>query len=168
MVIQTVRGLGSIISGHFTHLVKLGLSCYKYGIYWAGKANFVTAAHQDILQNFIRKVERHLFPPTPISSAMETFQSLSAKSGITERCDVTWLVTGRNLSRGAPSGLRKRAVDWGRGQWKRAGLPSLSWLKYIWNHDKEESPAIGDNVNWPWGHYAKWNESYKDKYYTWN
>ena len=58
---------------------------------------------------------------------METFQSLSAKSGITERCDVTWLVTGRNLSRGAPSGLRKRAVekraveehlvDWGRGQW---------------------------------------------------
>ena len=54
------------------------------------------------------------------------------------------------------------------------------WIKkicvYIYNgilfgHEKEGSHAICDIMDGPWGHYAKWNKSEKDKYditYMWN
>ena len=32
----------------------------------------------------------------------------------------------------------------------------IQWLK------KEGNPTTYDNVHWPWGHYAKWNKSYRE------
>ena len=35
----------------------------------------------------------------------------------------------------------------------------------LFSHEKEWTPAISDNLDEPWGHYAKWSKSDKDKYY---
>ena len=39
---------------------------------------------------------------------------------------------------------------------------------YIYNgipfsHEKEENPAICDNMDGPWGHYAKWDKSHRER-----
>ena len=51
------------------------------------------------------------------------------------------------------------------------GNVSVKQMWWIYIHNgislslKNESPAICDNANEPWGHYVKWNKSEKDKYY---
>lgn len=34
----------------------------------------------------------------------------------------------------------------------------------LMNHKKEEKPAICNSMDGPWGHFAKWNKSGKEKY----
>ena len=47
------------------------------------------------------------------------------------------------------------------------------WYIYIYNrilfsHEKEGNPTICDNMNEPWGHYAKWGKSDKEKQILYN
>ena len=35
----------------------------------------------------------------------------------------------------------------------------------LFSHEKEKHAAICDNVDETWGHYTKWDEADKDKYY---
>ena len=34
---------------------------------------------------------------------------------------------------------------------------------YIIHHKNEENPATCDNMGGPWGHYAKWNKSDRER-----
>ena len=33
----------------------------------------------------------------------------------------------------------------------------------LFDHKKERNPAVWDNLDGPWGHYAKWNESDRER-----
>ena len=33
----------------------------------------------------------------------------------------------------------------------------------LFDHKKERNPAVRDNLDGPWGHYAKWNESDRER-----
>ena len=38
------------------------------------------------------------------------------------------------------------------------------WNRTVFSHRKEWNLATCNSINWPWGHYAKWNKSDKCKY----
>ena len=58
--------------------------------------------------------------------------------------------------------------------WKQPKCPSMDkWIKKLWDihngivfsHKKEWNLAICNNMDEPWGYYAKWNKSEKDRYH---
>ena len=61
--------------------------------------------------------------------------------------------------------------------WKQPKSPSMDeWIKeiqHIWikwklfSHEKEVNPTICNNINGPWGHYAKWNKSDRKTNHVW-
>ena len=40
---------------------------------------------------------------------------------------------------------------------------NVIYIYILFSHKNEENPTTCDNMNGPWGHYAKWNKSDRER-----